>query len=181
MIYTTSVGNQLIISSLLLLSFLALAALLALLCEESALFVEPDPAALDVASSIVHRHLLSDLGFLGTLFDRILLFALFALGCVCLDLLHDYCDLLDSLILLVFDLVFIGLDTRPLLLALLLLLLGLALEQRNSLAEMAAHDIIDFLLSCKHASEAIYLLLKLSLFLLVLTVLARLLALNLSL
>ena len=46
---------------------------------------------------------------------------------------------------------------------------------------MSPYDVIDFLLSSEHALEPVNLLLQLSLFLLVLTVFAGLLALNLSL
>ena len=165
----------------LLLLFLALAALLAFLGEEAALGLEPVPAALNVARSVVHGHLLADLLYLLILLDGLLLFALLAFCCVCLDLLHDLGDLLRRLHLLLFDLIALSLDTSPLGLARLLLLLRLALQQLDALRKMSPYDAIDLLFSGEHFPETIDLLLQLSLLLLVLTVFARLLALNLSL
>ena len=131
----------------LLLLLLALATLLAFLGKETALGLEPVPAALDVARSVVHGHLLADLLCLLILLDGLLLFALLAFCCVCLDLLHDLGDLLRRLYLLLFDLIALSLDTSPLGLASLLLLLGLALQQLDSLSEMSPYDVINLFFS----------------------------------
>ena len=85
-------------------------------------------------------------------FDGLLLFALLAFCCVCLDLLHDLGDLFGCLLLLFFNLIAFSIDTGPLSLALLLLLFGLALKKRDSLSQMGSYDVVNFLFGCKHAS-----------------------------
>ena len=127
----------------LLLLFLAFTTLL-FLCKQSAVCLEPIPAPLNVPGSVVHSHLLFDLGLLLFFFDGSLFFALLALCSVGLDLLHDFCDLLACLSLLLFDLVAFVFDALNLGFALRFLLLILSLQECNALIQVTAHCIVNF-------------------------------------
>ena len=101
--------------------------------------MEPGPAALDVASSIVHRHLLFDFGSFGLSVSLEFLFALLAVFVVGLDFFVDFLDLLLRLLLALLDVVALALDAVHLSLALRLLLLILGNQLGHTLLQML-HD-----------------------------------------
>lgn len=156
----------------LLLLFLAFAALLALFSEEFTLGLEPDPASLNVPSGVLHGHLLSDFGLLGSLVRVLLLFALLTLLRVRFDKLDDRLDLVVGPSLPFLDFVPLGLDTSNFCIFLRFLVFVLLLEESYTLLKMNLDSTIDFLFGCKYVSQLINLLLKLGFFLLVQTVLA---------
>ena len=154
----------------LLLLFLSFAAFLAFFSEELALCLEPDPASLDIPCSIVHRHLLSNLGFGLLLLERMCLLALFLLLCVGCDFGLELFDLLHSLRFLLLDYCLLFFDALFLLLANFLLCLGLASKQLNTVTQMSGDSAVNFSLDSQHALKTINFFLELSFLLLVHTV-----------
>jgi len=165
--------------SLLLLLF-TLSSLLALFGEEPALRLEPGPATLNVPRSVLHGHLLLDLSFLHPRISSLLFVTLLALLSVTFNLVHDGLNFLLRLALAVLDLVALVFNAGNLRLAFGLLLLVLQVEVRHTLLQMHLHSTVDLALSAQHSLHAIDLFLEFALLLGVETVLARLLALNLT-
>lgn len=131
--------------SLLLLLF-ALSSLLALLGEELALCLEPDPATLDVSRGIVHRHLLLHFGSLFLSVDLELFLALHALFVVDVDHLVQVVNLFLGLNLSFLNVSTLSANAIDFVFTFRLLLLELCSQLGHSFLQVLHYGRVDFLL-----------------------------------
>ena len=127
---------------------------------------------MDVASGVLHGHLLANLGVFLRLFLVLLLLALLALLGVDFDHFNDRLDLFVRTCLSLLDFVSFSLDTCNFCVFFSLLVFVLLLKEGDTLLQMHLDRTVHFFLRGQHVSQRLDLLLQLRLFLLVQAVLA---------
>lgn len=136
------------------------------------------PAGLNVASCVVHRHLLADLGLLFFGIVCIDLVALLAINLVFLDFDTEFVHLCLSQVLAVRNGLLLFVNASALSVTFRLLCLRLSGKQGHTLLQVTKHSRVHVTLRQKRLTLLLNLLFKLSLLFLVKAVFAGLLALN---